>query len=148
MELTPEVAFAMFAASHIAAPLLNALLSRRHAKHEAAVEQVPVHEQRLKALEQERLDAGQVPILVQQMGAVAADVKDIKADLRRVGEHESALRLVDLRLKALETWQAEARPQLARAAHDSHTLMGERNALRVQHPANLVDPQKAARSTP
>lgn len=148
MELSTEVAVVMFAASNVVVPVLNGLFSRRQAKHEAAVEQVPVLEQRLKALEKERVDAGQVPLLVQQMGAVAADVKDIKADLRRVGEHESALRLVDLRLKALETWQAEARPQLARAAHDSYTLMGERNARQLQHTANLVDPQKVARPAP
>ncbi|WP_240359903.1 hypothetical protein [Pyxidicoccus trucidator] len=45
-----------------------------------------------------------MPLLVERMATVASDVKDIKADLRRVREHESHLREVSLRLKALETW--------------------------------------------
>ncbi|WP_426751732.1 hypothetical protein [Myxococcus sp. Y35] len=128
MELSPEVAVVMFAASNVVVPVLNGLFSRRQAKHEAAVDQVP--------------------LLLQQVANVAADVKDIKADLRRVGEHESALKLVDLRLKGVETWQSEARPQLERAVRESHLLMGERNARQLQQSANLVDPQKVARSPP
>ncbi|MBJ6762791.1 hypothetical protein JGU66_18665 [Myxococcaceae bacterium JPH2] len=77
------------AVSQVLVPLLHGLLSRRQSRQEAAVEQVP--------------------LLVQSMGAVASDVREIKAELRRVGEHESALRLVELRLDALEEWKTEQR---------------------------------------
>ncbi|WP_163998698.1 hypothetical protein [Pyxidicoccus caerfyrddinensis] len=123
MTPTPEVAILFLAVSQLIVPLLNGLLARRATKHESAVDQVP--------------------LLVERIGTVAADVKDIKADLRRVAEHELLLREVDLRLKALESWQMEARPQLARAASDAHLLMGERSARQMQHAANVV----AARDT-
>ncbi|AKQ66518.1 hypothetical protein A176_003430 [Myxococcus hansupus] len=127
---TPTIETAVFvlAASQLLVPLLQGLLSRRQAKHEAAVEQVP--------------------LLVERLGAVADGVRDIKAELRRVGEHDSMLKQVDLRLKALESWQAEARPQLARASSDTHLLMGERSARQMQHAANVVAAQDAGRSRP
>ncbi|QDF05022.1 hypothetical protein BHS04_17690 [Myxococcus xanthus] len=123
-----ETAVIALAVSQLLVPLLQGLLSRRQAKHEAAVEQVP--------------------LLVERLGTVAADVRDIKAELRRVSEHESLLRQLDLRVKALESWQAEARPQLARASSDTHLLMGERSARQMQHAANVVAAQDAGRSRP
>lgn len=123
-----ETAVIVLAVSQLLVPLLQGLLSRRQAKHEAAVEQVP--------------------LLVERLGTVAADVRDIKAELRRVSEHESLLRQLDLRVKALESWQAEARPQLARASSDTHLLMGERSARQMQHAANVVAAQDAGRSRP
>ncbi|WP_434346678.1 hypothetical protein ACN6A1_35710 [Myxococcus virescens] len=85
---------------------------------------------------------------MERLGSVAADVRDIKAELRRVSEHESLLRQLDLRVKALESWQAEARPQLARALSDTHLLMGERSARQMQHAANAVVAQDASRTPP
>ncbi|WP_426750196.1 hypothetical protein [Myxococcus sp. Y35] len=125
---TIETAVIVLAVSQLLVPLLQGLLSRRQAKHEAAVEQVP--------------------LLVERLGTVAADVRDIKADLRRVGEHDSLLKQVDLRLKALESWQAEARPQLARASSEAHLLMGERSARQMQHAANVAATQDAGRTRP
>jgi hypothetical protein len=126
MTPTLETAVLALAVSQVLTPLLNGLLARRATKHEQA--------------------ADQVPLLVERMGTVASDVKDIKADLRRVGEHESLLREVHLRLKALEAWQMEARPQLARAASDAHLLMGERSARQMQHAANVVASKDAGRT--
>ncbi|AEI65582.1 hypothetical protein [Corallococcus macrosporus] len=123
-----ETAVIALAVSQLLVPLLQGLLSRRQAKHEAAVEQVP--------------------LLVERLGTVAADVRDIKAELRRVSEHESLLKQMDLRVKALESWQAEARPQLARAASEAHLLMGERSARQMQHAANVVATQDASRLRP
>lgn len=123
-----ETAVIALAVSQLLVPLLQGLLSRRQAKHEAAVEQVP--------------------LLVERLGTVAADVRDIKAELRRVSEHESLLRQQDLRIKALESWQAEARPQLARASSDTHLLMGERSARQMQHAANVVAPRDGGGSRP
>ncbi|GHG79740.1 hypothetical protein [Comamonas sp. JC664] len=128
MSPTIETAVITLAASQLLVPLLQGLLSRRQAKHEAAVEQVP--------------------LLVERLGTVADGVRDIKAELRRVGEHDSLLKQVDLRLKALESWQGEARPQLARASSDTHLLMGERSARQMQHAANVVAAQDAGRSRP
>jgi len=118
--MTPsiETAVLALAVSQLLVPLLNGLLARRATKHEAAVDQVP--------------------LLVQRMEAVAADVREIKTDLRRVGEHESKLGLVDLRLKALEDWVGSARPQLHQVANQTHILMGERSARQLQHAANVV----------
>ncbi|WP_233583231.1 hypothetical protein [Corallococcus sp. CA053C] len=104
--------------SQLLVPLLNGLLSRRQTKHEAA--------------------ADQVPLLVQSLTAVAQDVRDIKADLRVVGEHGTKLQLMDLRLKALEGWESGARPQLHQVANQVQLLMGERTSRQLQHAANVV----------
>ncbi|NTX03108.1 hypothetical protein HUA75_15165 [Myxococcus sp. CA040A] len=42
-----------------------------------------------------------------------------------VREHDAELHLVDQRLRAMESWQGEARPQLT---NNIHVLMGERGA--------------------
>ncbi|MFP2964220.1 hypothetical protein ACLEPN_42550 [Myxococcus sp. 1LA] len=55
-----------------------------------------------------------------------------------MSEHESLLKQMDLRVKVLESWQAEARPQLARASSEAHLLMGERNARHLHQAANAV----------
>ncbi|QSQ24869.1 hypothetical protein JY651_07985 [Pyxidicoccus parkwayensis] len=128
MTPTPEVAILCLAVSQLLVPLLNGLLARRATKHEQA--------------------ADQVPLLVQRMETVAADVRDIKAELRRVGEHESMLKLVDLRLKALEDWMLSARPQLHQVANHVQVLMGEYNARRMQHAANVVAAKDAGRTGP
>ncbi|GEL75373.1 hypothetical protein [Myxococcus virescens] len=128
MSPTIETAVIALAVSQLLVPLLNGLLARRQAKHEAA--------------------ADQVPLLVQRMESIAADLRDIKAELRMVREHDSELRLVEQRLRTLESWQAEARPQLARASSDTHLLMGERSARQMQHAANVVAAQDASRTRP
>jgi hypothetical protein len=128
MTPTLETAVLALAVSQLLVPLLNGLLARRQAKHEAA--------------------ADQVPLLVQRMEAVAADVREIKTDLRRVGEHDSMLKLVALRLKALEDWMLSARPQLHQVANHTHILMGERSARQLQHAANVVAAKDAGRPGP
>ncbi|MFP2910240.1 hypothetical protein ACLESD_35415 [Pyxidicoccus sp. 3LFB2] len=126
--MTPilETAVLALAVSQVLTPLLNGLLARRATKHEQA--------------------ADQVPLLVQRMETVAADVREIKADLRRVGEHESKLGLVDLRLKALEDWKLNASSQLHQVANHTDILMGERSARQMQHAANVVASKDAGRT--
>lgn len=128
MTPTLETAVLALAVSHVVAPLVRGLFERRATKHEQA--------------------ADQVPLLVERMGTVASDVKDIKADLRRVGEHESKLQLQDLRLKALEDWKLTASPLLHQVANQTHILMGERSARQMQHAANVVASKDAGRSGP
>ncbi|GMT96856.1 hypothetical protein KH5H1_09750 [Corallococcus caeni] len=99
-------------------PLLNGLLSRRQTKHEAAVDQVP--------------------LLVQSLGAVAQDVRDIKAELRVVNEHSALLKLLELRLRGLEDWMGAARPQIHQVVNQVELLMGDRTARQLQHAANVV----------
>lgn len=114
-----ETAILALAVSQLLVPLLNGLLARRQVKHEQA--------------------ADQVPLLVERVGTVAADVKDIKADLRRVGEIDAAQRLMDQRVRTLESFQNEARPQLLQLSNQTHLLMGERGARQQLHrAANLV----------
>ncbi|QDE83325.1 hypothetical protein [Myxococcus xanthus] len=148
MELSPEAAVVMFAVSNIAGPLLTQLLSRRSTKAEAAVEQVPVLQQRLNALEEQESASSQVPLLVQRMETVVEGVNEIKTELRVVREHDSLLRLMEQRVRALEVWRAEVVPKLDRSVSETHLLMGERNARQLQHSANLVEPLKVARPTP
>ncbi|AEI66956.1 hypothetical protein [Corallococcus macrosporus] len=130
MSPTIETAVIALAVSQLLVPLLNELLARRQAKHEAA--------------------ADQVPLLVQRMESIAADLRDIKAELRMVREHDSELRLVEQRLRTLEAWQGEARPQLAQVANHVHVLMGERSArqLQLQHAANAIVTPDASRTRP
>jgi len=118
--MTPplETAVLALAVSQVLTPLLNGLLARRATKHEQA--------------------ADQVPLLVQRMESVAADVREIKTELRRVGEHDSTLKVLELRLKALEAWEAGARPQMHEVVNRVHILMGERSARQMQHAANVV----------
>lgn len=108
MNPSMETAIFALAVSGFLVPLLNGLLARRATRQEQA--------------------ADQVPLLVQSMGAIAADVKDIKTELRVVREHDAELRLVDQRLRAMESWQGEARPQLGQVTNNVHILMGERGA--------------------
>ncbi|WP_426747239.1 hypothetical protein VZQ01_06755 [Myxococcus faecalis] len=126
--MTPTIETAIFAlaVSQLLVPLLNGLLSRRQVKHEQAVDQVP--------------------LLVQRMESVAADVRDIKTELRVVREHDAELRLVDQRLRALEAWQGEARPQLGQVSNHVHVLMGERGARQIQRATNLVTAAGGERS--
>ncbi|WP_223783647.1 hypothetical protein [Myxococcus sp. AS-1-15] len=56
---------------------------------------------------------------------------------RRQVKHEQAadraeLRLVDQRLRALEAWQGEARPQFGQVSNHVHVLMGEHGARQGQ----------------
>ncbi|WP_254624871.1 hypothetical protein [Myxococcus sp. CA051A] len=114
-----ETAVLALAVSGFLVPLLNGLLARRATRQEQA--------------------ADQVPLLVQRMEGIAADVKEIKTELRVVREHDAELRLVDQRLRALESWQGEARPQLGQLTNNVHVLMGERGARQQLHrAANLV----------
>ncbi|TQF14205.1 hypothetical protein FJV41_19745 [Myxococcus llanfairpwllgwyngyllgogerychwyrndrobwllllantysiliogogogochensis] len=119
--MTPSIETAIFAlaVSQLLVPLLNGMLARRQVKHEQA--------------------ADQVPLLVQRVEAIGADVKEIKTELRVVREHDAELRLVDQRLRGLESWQGEARPQLGQLTNNVHVLMGERGARQqLQRAANLV----------
>ncbi|NTX59549.1 hypothetical protein HUA74_02630 [Myxococcus sp. CA051A] len=119
MNPSMETAVLALAVSGFLVPLLNGLLARRATRQEQA--------------------ADQVPLLVQRMEGIAADVKEIKTELRVVREHDAELRLVDQRLRALESWQGEARPQLGQLTNNVHVLMGERGARQQLHrAANLV----------
>ena len=135
---TPETSVYVLAASVLLLPLLQRVLARRQERQEDAADQVPLLAQRLQALEQRESGADKVPLLVQRMEAVAADVRDIKTDLRMVVEHDSALKLLELRLKSVEGWVAAARPQLHETANRVQALMGDYNARRLQHAANVV----------
>ncbi|CAM4465715.1 hypothetical protein [Corallococcus exiguus] len=116
--VSTESAVLILAVSQLLVPLLNGLLSRRQTKHESAVDQVP--------------------LLVQSLGAVAQDVRDIKAELRVVNEHAAMLKVVELRLRALEDWMGAARPQLHQVVNHVTLLMGERTSRQLQHAANVV----------
>ncbi|WP_164003072.1 hypothetical protein [Pyxidicoccus caerfyrddinensis] len=59
--------------------------------------------------------------MVQRIEAMASDVREIKADLRKVGEHDRALDTVKLRLGDMEEWRVEARPKLHQIASDTRT---------------------------
>ncbi|WP_239989582.1 hypothetical protein [Corallococcus macrosporus] len=72
------------------------------------------------------------------MESIAADLRDIKAELRMVRAHDSELRLVEQRLRTLKAWQGEARPQLAQVANHVHVLMEERSARQLQRAANAI----------
>ncbi|WP_223761768.1 hypothetical protein [Corallococcus sp. AS-1-6] len=121
--MSPEFgAVLVLAVGQLLVPLLNGMLSRRQTKHEAA--------------------ADQVPLLVQSVTAVAQDVRDIKAELRVVSEHGAMLKLLDLRLRALEDWMGGARPQLNSMANHVTLLLGERDAGRqLQRAAQAVSPK-------
>ncbi|WP_233585110.1 hypothetical protein [Corallococcus sp. CA054B] len=80
----------------------------------------------------------QVPLLVQSLGAVAQDVRDIKTELLVVNEHGAKLQTQDLRLRALEDWMGAARPQLHQVVNHVTVLMGERTFRQLQHAANAV----------
>ncbi|RKG97832.1 hypothetical protein D7V97_33840 [Corallococcus sp. CA053C] len=116
--VSTESAVLILAVSQLLVPLLNGLLSRRQQRQEAAVDQVP--------------------LLVQSLTAVAQDVRDIKAELRVVGEHGTKLQTQDLRLRALEDWMGAARPQLHQVVNHVTLLMGERTSRQLQHAANVV----------
>ncbi|QSQ19309.1 hypothetical protein JY651_28685 [Pyxidicoccus parkwayensis] len=146
MTPTLETAVLALAVSHVLAPLVRGLFERRATKHEAAADQVPLLDQRLRAVEQRESAADKVPLLVQRMEAVAADVREIKTDLRMVVEHDSKLQLQEQRLKALESWVSSARAQLHQVSNHVQLLMGEHNARRLQHAANVVASKDAGRS--
>ncbi|NNB99801.1 hypothetical protein HI113_38570 [Corallococcus exiguus] len=116
--VSTESAVLILAVSQLLVPLLNGLLSRRQTKHESAVDQVP--------------------LLVQSLGAVAQDVRDIKTELRVVNEHSAMLKVFELRLRALEDWMGAARPQLHQVVNHVTLLMGERTSRQLQHAANVV----------
>ncbi|RKH08725.1 hypothetical protein D7X74_31045 [Corallococcus sp. CA047B] len=120
--VSTESAVLILAVSQLLVPLLNGLLARRQTKHEAA--------------------ADQVPLLVQSLTAVAQDVRDIKAELRVVSEHGTMLKLIELRLRALEDWMGAARPQLHNVVNHVTLLLGERDAGRqLQRAAQTVNPK-------
>ncbi|AFE05583.1 hypothetical protein COCOR_04033 [Corallococcus coralloides DSM 2259] len=116
--VSTESAVLILAVSQLLVPLLNGLLSRRQTKHESAVDQVP--------------------LLVQSLGAVAQDVRDIKSELRVVNEHAAMLKVFELRLRAIEDWMGAARPQLHQVVNHVTLLMGERSSRQLQHAANVV----------
>ncbi|RYZ33362.1 MAG: hypothetical protein EOO72_14295 [Myxococcaceae bacterium] len=116
--VSTESAVLILAVSQLLVPLLNGLLSRRQQRQEAAVDQVP--------------------LLVQSLGAVAQDVRDIKAELRVVSEHGATLKLLDQRLRGFEDWMSAARPQLHQVVNHVTLLMGERTSRQLQHAANVV----------
>ncbi|RYZ46282.1 MAG: hypothetical protein EOO72_02360 [Myxococcaceae bacterium] len=116
--VSTESAVLILAVSQLLVPLLNGLLSRRQTKHESAVDQVP--------------------LLVQSLGAVAQDVRDIKTELRVVNEHSAMLKVFELRLRALEDWMGAARPQLHQVVNHVTLLMGERTSRQLQHAAHVV----------
>ncbi|MBN9687136.1 MULTISPECIES: hypothetical protein [unclassified Corallococcus] len=126
--VSTESAVLILAVSQLLVPLLNGLLSRRQTKHESAVDQVP--------------------LLVQSLGAVAQDVRDIKTELRVVNEHSAMLKVFELRLRALEDWMGAARPQLHQVVNHVTLLMGERTSCQLQHAANVVNPKDVGSSRP
>jgi hypothetical protein len=72
------------------------------------------------------------------LGAVAEDVRDIKAELRVVNEQGTKLQLLTQRVDLLEDWMGAARPQLHQAVNHVTVLMGERTARQLQHAANVA----------